>query len=201
MMHSNRLGKVDPLCGKKGMVVSLDQEEYSKFAEVYKTPRIPGDEGPGELVQPFDEGTSWNVRWIGTGRVGTYYTGAPLRVPAFSQRARGPADPPDGPAAATQAPERPAHRAPRTGPVWARWARLEWPQCDGGPNACALLAGAFKLYHIRMGANDTDKTEVDLVMRDIRYKMEGVGDLHSTMPSRGTPSIMLKIPETAGGQQ
>uniref|UniRef100_A0A7S0VUE1 Uncharacterized protein n=1 Tax=Hemiselmis tepida TaxID=464990 RepID=A0A7S0VUE1_9CRYP len=135
MMHSNRLGKVDPLCGKKGMVVSLDQEEYSKFAETYNTPRIPGDDGPGELVQPFDEGTSWNVRWIRTGRVGTYYT------------------------------------------------------------------GAYKLYHVRMGANDTDKTEVDLVMRDIRFKMEGVGDLHSTMPSRGTPSIMLKIPETAGGQQ
>ena len=38
-----RLGKVDPLCGKKGMVVSLDLEEYTKFSEIHKTPRIPGE--------------------------------------------------------------------------------------------------------------------------------------------------------------
>ena len=90
-----------------------------------------GDDGPGELVQSFDEGTSWNVRWSRTGRMGTYYT------------------------------------------------------------------GAYKLYHIRMGANDTDKSEVDIVMRNIRNKMEGQADLHSAMPSRGTPNILLKIPETA----
>lgn len=51
------------------------------------------------------------------------------------------------------------------------------------------------------GANDTDKSEVDLVMRDIRNKMEGnvgpdnPGVTHGA-PSRGTPTILLKIPES-----
>jgi hypothetical protein len=57
--------------------------------------------------------------------------------------------------------------------------------------------GAYKLYHIRIGANDTDKSEVDLVMRSIRSKMEGQMDMHSAMPSRGTPSMQLNIPATA----
>ncbi len=53
---SNRTGKVDPNNGKKGMVVSLDLDEYEKFAVIAGCPRIEGDDGPGELVQPFDDG-------------------------------------------------------------------------------------------------------------------------------------------------
>lgn len=64
----------------------------------------------------------------------------------------------------------------------------------------SYYTGAFKLYHIRMGANDTDKSEVDLVMRNIRSKMEGQMDLHSALPSRGTPQMILKMPETPGHQ-
>jgi hypothetical protein len=54
---SNRAGKVDPNNGKKGTVVSLDLEEYEKFAVIAGCPRIEGDDGPGELVQPFDDGS------------------------------------------------------------------------------------------------------------------------------------------------
>ncbi len=53
---SSRSGKVDPTNGKKGTVVSLDLEEYEKFAIIAGCPRIEGDDGPGELVQPFDNG-------------------------------------------------------------------------------------------------------------------------------------------------
>jgi hypothetical protein len=115
---SNRTGKIDPTNGKKGMVVSLDLDEYQKFAVIAGCPRIEGDDGPGELVQPFDDGketiytillvlaqgelifvagTSWNVRWMNSGKLGNYYT------------------------------------------------------------------GAFKLYHLFIGANGTDKSALDLV--------------------------------------
>eukprot|EP00287_Rhodomonas_sp_CCMP768_P015137 CAMPEP_0196754140 /NCGR_PEP_ID=MMETSP1091-20130531/92969_1 /TAXON_ID=302021 /ORGANISM="Rhodomonas sp., Strain CCMP768" /LENGTH=104 /DNA_ID=CAMNT_0042102355 /DNA_START=6 /DNA_END=317 /DNA_ORIENTATION=+ len=99
--HSNRQGKVDSQSGKKGMVVSLDVEEYVQAAAVFGFPRIPGDDGPGDLVQPFDDGKTWNVRWQRTGMLGNYY------------------------------------------------------------------CGKFQLFHLRQGANDTDKTAVDLVMREV----------------------------------
>jgi hypothetical protein len=53
---SNKSGKIDPANGKKGLVVSLDIEEYEKLATIYGCPRIEGDDGPGELVQSFDDG-------------------------------------------------------------------------------------------------------------------------------------------------
>ena len=55
---SNKNGKVDPVNGKKGMVVSLDIEEYEKLSSNFGCPRIDGDNGPGELVQSFDDGKS-----------------------------------------------------------------------------------------------------------------------------------------------
>ena len=53
---STRTGKVDPTNGKKGMIVSLDIEEYDKMVTLFGCPRIEGDTGPGELVQSFDDG-------------------------------------------------------------------------------------------------------------------------------------------------
>uniref|UniRef100_A0A7S0HFR2 Uncharacterized protein n=1 Tax=Hanusia phi TaxID=3032 RepID=A0A7S0HFR2_9CRYP len=67
MQHSNKHGKVDATNGRKGMVVSLDVEEYSQFASIFGAPRIAGDDGPGELLQPFEDGLTWNVRWSKTG--------------------------------------------------------------------------------------------------------------------------------------
>uniref|UniRef100_A0A7S0HIM8 Uncharacterized protein n=1 Tax=Hanusia phi TaxID=3032 RepID=A0A7S0HIM8_9CRYP len=109
MQHSNKHGKVDATNGRKGMVVSLDVEEYSQFASIFGAPRIAGDDGPGELLQPFEDGLTWNVRWSKTGQVGNYYT------------------------------------------------------------------GAFKLYHLRVGAHDTDKSSVDLIFRSLRQRIEGGG--------------------------
>ena len=62
-----RQGKVDSQNGRRGMVVSLDVEEYVKAADTFGFARVPGDDGPGELVQAFDEGMCWNVRWKRTG--------------------------------------------------------------------------------------------------------------------------------------
>mmetsp|Transcript_25037 Transcript_25037/g.82596 ORF Transcript_25037/g.82596 Transcript_25037/m.82596 type:complete len:144 (-) Transcript_25037:1436-1867(-) len=67
MQHSNKHGKVDGTNGRKGMVVSLDVDEYSQFAAIFGAPRIAGDDGPGELLQPFEDGLTWNVRWSKTG--------------------------------------------------------------------------------------------------------------------------------------
>mmetsp|Transcript_61047 Transcript_61047/g.145390 ORF Transcript_61047/g.145390 Transcript_61047/m.145390 type:complete len:151 (+) Transcript_61047:47-499(+) len=105
--HSVRGGKVDPVNGKKGLVVSLDIGEYDEAAATFGFGRVPGDDGPGELVQAFDEGKCWNVRWMRTGRLGSYWT------------------------------------------------------------------GAYQLYHLRVGANDTDKSPVDLILREVRTKIEG----------------------------
>mmetsp|Transcript_25023 Transcript_25023/g.82566 ORF Transcript_25023/g.82566 Transcript_25023/m.82566 type:complete len:151 (-) Transcript_25023:1374-1826(-) len=114
MQHSNKHGKVDGTNGRKGMVVSLDVDEYSQFAAIFGAPRIAGDDGPGELLQPFEDGLTWNVRWSKTGLVGNYYT------------------------------------------------------------------GAFKLYHLRIGAHDTDKSSVDLIFRSLRQKIEGGGSWNDT---------------------
>jgi len=80
-----------------------------QFASIFGAPRIAGDDGPGELLQPFEDGLTWNVRWSKTGQVGNYYT------------------------------------------------------------------GAFKLYHLRVGAHDTDKSSVDLIFRSLRQRIEGGG--------------------------
>ena len=45
----------------------MDIEEYERAAAVFGFVRVPGDDGPGELVQSFDEGMCWNVRWTRTG--------------------------------------------------------------------------------------------------------------------------------------
>ena len=58
MVNSNKTGKVDATNGKKGMVVSLDVEEYEKMVTTFGCPRIEGDTGPGELVQSFDDGNT-----------------------------------------------------------------------------------------------------------------------------------------------
>ena len=66
-VHSVKQGKVDSLNGRRGMVVSLDVEECERTVELFGFARIPGDDGPGELVQSFDQGMCWNVRWTRTG--------------------------------------------------------------------------------------------------------------------------------------
>jgi len=66
-LHSLKQGKVDSLNGRRGMVVSLDIEEYERAVGLFGFARIPGDDGPGELVQSFDQGMCWNVRWTRTG--------------------------------------------------------------------------------------------------------------------------------------
>eukprot|EP00960_Hanusia_phi_P022328 660879-Hanusia_phi.AAC.2 len=38
-----------------------------QFASIFGAPRIAGDDGPGELLQPFEDGLTWNVRWSKTG--------------------------------------------------------------------------------------------------------------------------------------
>ena len=85
-----RQGKVDSQNGRRGMVVSLDVEEYVKAADTFGFARVPGDDGPGELVQAFDEGMCWNVRWKRTG----VYAHAPV-----STRAHAPLATPGGCAA------------------------------------------------------------------------------------------------------
>jgi hypothetical protein len=67
VVHSVKQGKVDSLNGRRGLVVSLDMEEFERSAATFGFVRIPGDDGPGELVQSFDEGMCWNVRWTRTG--------------------------------------------------------------------------------------------------------------------------------------
>ena len=126
-VHSIKQGKVDSQNGRRGMVVSLDVEEYVKAADTFGFARVPGDDGPGELVQAFDEGMCWNVRWKRTGKLGSYYT------------------------------------------------------------------GAYALYHLRVGANDTDKTALDLVLRDVRARMEG--STARASPSGDTRMISLRTPE------
>jgi hypothetical protein len=66
-VYSVKQGKVDSLNGRRGLVVSLDVEEFERSAATFGFVRIPGDDGPGELVQSFDEGMCWNVRWTRTG--------------------------------------------------------------------------------------------------------------------------------------
>ena len=66
-VNSVKQGKVDSLNGRRGMVVSLDVEEYERAVSMFGFVRVPGDDGPGELVQSFDEGMCWNVRWTRTG--------------------------------------------------------------------------------------------------------------------------------------
>ena len=39
-------GKVDSLNGRRGMVVSLDVEEYERVAELFVFLRVPGDGAP-----------------------------------------------------------------------------------------------------------------------------------------------------------
>ena len=90
-----RQGKVDSQNGRRGMVVSLDVEEYVKAADTFGFARVPGDDGPGELVQAFDEGMCWNVRWKRTG----VYAHAPVSTRAHAPLchgllARPPARPP-----------------------------------------------------------------------------------------------------------
>jgi len=42
-VHSVKQGKVDSLNGRRGMVVSLDVEEYERVAELFGFLRVPGD--------------------------------------------------------------------------------------------------------------------------------------------------------------
>ena len=66
-VHSVKQGKVDSMNGRRGVVVSLDVEEFERTSAIFSFERTPGDDGPGELVQSFDEGMMWNVRWTRTG--------------------------------------------------------------------------------------------------------------------------------------
>jgi len=45
-VHSVKQGKVDSLNGRRGMVVSLDVEEYERVAELFGFLRVPGDGTP-----------------------------------------------------------------------------------------------------------------------------------------------------------
>lgn len=45
-VHSVKQGKVDSLNGRRGMVVSLDVEEYERVAELFGFLRVPGDGAP-----------------------------------------------------------------------------------------------------------------------------------------------------------
>lgn len=57
----------------------------------------------------------------------------------------------------------------------------------------SYYTGAYKLYHLRVGANDTDKNALDLVLRDVRQRMEGNG---ATVPATADPRVItLRTPE------
>jgi len=205
-VHSVKQGKVDSLNGRRGMVVSLDVEEFERSAAIFGFERIPGDDGPGELVQAFDEGMCWNVRWTRTGAPGALCIGpaicAVLRGGgrlAGGSRAKGGKG-----AERMQCPTRWRFSAVRTalprkengavchgrlgatGGASARHAgaqapcsmRTRTPRSSGHTGAClshaalrlagklgSYYTGAYKLYHLRVGANDTDKNALDLVLR------------------------------------
>ena len=57
----------------------------------------------------------------------------------------------------------------------------------------SYYTGAYALYHLRVGANDTDKTALDLVLRDVRARMEG--STARASPSGDTRMISLRTPE------
>ena len=162
---------MDSQNGRRGMVVSLDVEEYVKAADTFGFARVPGDDGPGELVQAFDEGMCWNVRWKRTGVYAHAPVSTRVHAPLYhSLLACPPARPPALPSHAAARPNRP---------------------CAG--KLGSYYTGAYALYHLRVGANDTDKTALDLVLRDVRARMEG--STARASPSGDTRMISLRTPE------
>ena len=152
--YSSRQGKVDSANGKKGAIVSLDVDEYVKVANHFGFPRIQGDDGPGELVQSFDDGKmaaffvnentlslcvvheEWSERqWAGC-------RAENLTNESFSRRRRSC-----------------AHTSVLgAGLTWnVRWLNTG--------NVGNYYTGAYQFYHVRIGANGTDKSPLDLVRK------------------------------------